>query len=168
MPDSGHPPRILTTSGYAYLKIAEGCSRKCRYCTIPAIRGPLTSVDPAELETEARFLASLGVRELVLVAQDLTSYGRDRGERNALAKLLDRVQQVEAIKWIRLMYLHPDGITAGCRESHKRFPHHSPLFGHSFSARLRHRASSHGTTLEGKPYPKTRRTPQSGYPWAWS
>jgi ribosomal protein S12 methylthiotransferase len=108
---SAHPPRILTTSGYAYLKIAEGCSRTCRYCTIPAIRGPLTSVDPAELEKEARFLASLGVRELVLVAQDLTSYGLDRGEKNALARLLDRIQQVEGIKWIRLMYLYPGGIT---------------------------------------------------------
>ncbi len=108
--DHGRAPRILTTSGYAYLKIAEGCSRKCRYCTIPAIRGPLVSVDPAELEREARFLASLGVRELVLVAQDLTVYGLDQGEKNALARLLSRVQQVEGIKWIRLMYLHPEGI----------------------------------------------------------
>jgi ribosomal protein S12 methylthiotransferase len=103
-------PRILTTPGYAYLKIAEGCSRCCRFCTIPSIRGPLTSFDPDELEQEARLLASLGVRELILVAQDLTSYGTDRGEKRALIRLLQRISQVEEIKWIRLMYLHPNGI----------------------------------------------------------
>ena len=107
---SSQVPRILTTSGYAYLKIAEGCSRSCRYCTIPSIRGPLASMDLAELEREARLLASLGAKELVLVAQDLTAYGLDRGEKGALASLLNRIQQVEGIKWIRLMYLHPDGI----------------------------------------------------------
>jgi len=102
--------RILTTPGYAYLKIAEGCSRRCRFCTIPSIRGPLSSVDPVDLEREASKLASLGVRELVLVAQDLTAYGVDRGERSGLTGLLRRLRHVEGIAWIRLMYLHPDGI----------------------------------------------------------
>lgn len=106
-PDSS---RTLTTPGYAYLKIAEGCARKCGYCTIPSIRGPLTSRDPAELEQEAAHLAAGGVRELVLVAQDLTAYGLDSGEKNALLKLVDRLAQVEGVKWIRLMYLHPQGI----------------------------------------------------------
>jgi ribosomal protein S12 methylthiotransferase len=106
-PDS---TRILTTPGYAYLKIAEGCSRKCEYCTIPSIRGPLTSRDPAELEQEAACLAARGVRELVLVAQDLTAYGMDRREKNALLNLVGRLTHVDGIKWIRLMYLHPQGI----------------------------------------------------------
>jgi ribosomal protein S12 methylthiotransferase len=110
---SMQPGRIITTAGYAYLKIAEGCPRLCRYCTIPAIRGPLRSVDPSELEQEAIFLASTGVRELVLVAQDLTSYGVERGEKGALIKLLERLRRVEGIKWIRLMYLYPDAIPRG-------------------------------------------------------
>ncbi len=107
---AGRPCRILTTAGYAYLKIAEGCSRLCRYCTIPSIRGPLRSVDPHELEREAIFLASIGVRELVLVAQDLTGYGVELGEKSGLLRLLERLGRVENIKWIRLMYLHPDSI----------------------------------------------------------
>ncbi len=102
--------RVITTPGYAYLKIAEGCSRKCSYCTIPSIRGPLTSRDSADLLQEAAFLASKGVRELVLVAQDTTAYGIDRGEKRALLKLIDRLATVDGIKWIRLMYLHPQGI----------------------------------------------------------
>jgi ribosomal protein S12 methylthiotransferase len=110
---SMRPGRIITTAGYAYLKIAEGCPRLCRYCTIPAIRGPLRSVDPSELEQEAMFLASADVRELVLVAQDLTSYGLERGEKGALIKLLERLRRVEGIKWIRLMYLYPDAIPRG-------------------------------------------------------
>ena len=105
--------RILTTAGYAYLKIAEGCPRLCRYCTIPAIRGPLRSVEPSELEQEATFLASAGVRELVLVAQDLTSYGLERTEKGALIKLLERIRRVEGIEWIRLMYLYPDAVPRG-------------------------------------------------------
>ncbi len=103
--------RILTTPGYAYLKIAEGCSRKCAYCTIPSIRGSLISRDLSDLEQEAACLAARGVRELVLVAQDLTAYGTDRGEKNALLRLVDRLAQVDGIQWIRLMYLHPQGIS---------------------------------------------------------
>ncbi len=102
--------RILTTPGYAYLRIAEGCFRTCHYCTIPSIRGPLRSVKIPELERETRVLAARGVRELVLVAQDLTSYGIDRTKRRELVKLLERLSVVEGIQWIRLMYLHPDGI----------------------------------------------------------
>lgn len=102
--------RILTTRGYAYLRIAEGCSRCCTYCTIPSIRGPLQSFDPTDMEQEALTLASQGVRELVLVAQDLTSYGTDRQEKKALIRLLQRIGKIEGIRWVRLMYLHPDGV----------------------------------------------------------
>ncbi len=102
--------RILTTPGYAYLRISEGCARRCRYCTIPSIRGPLRSVDETDLEQEAVALASGGVRELVLVAQDLTAYAKDRREKDGLVKLLRRIGNVEGIEWIRLMYLHPDTV----------------------------------------------------------
>lgn len=104
--------RILTTPGYAYLKIAEGCSRNCHYCTIPAIRGTLQSRNLNDVVQEARVLASQGVRELVLVAQDLTAFGMDIGDKGALIKLLERLREIQGIEWIRLMYLHPDGIPA--------------------------------------------------------
>jgi ribosomal protein S12 methylthiotransferase len=104
--------RILTTPGYAYLKIAEGCARGCRYCTIPSIRGALHSEDPDRLVQEASALTVMGARELVLVAQDLTAYGRDRKETRGLIKLLKRLDQVPGIAWIRLLYLHPHGIPA--------------------------------------------------------
>jgi ribosomal protein S12 methylthiotransferase len=105
--------RVLTTSGYAYLKIAEGCRRGCRYCTIPSIRGPLKSFDISDLEKEARFLAARGVKELVVVAQDVTAYGMDRGEKGALPGLLEKLEKIDGIAWIRLMYLHPAGIPKG-------------------------------------------------------
>ncbi len=104
------PQRVLTTPGYAYLKIAEGCSRNCRYCTIPAIRGTLHSRNLNDLEQEAQVLATQGVRELVLVAQDVTSFGIDLGEKRGLVRLLERLREIQGIDWIRLMYLHPDGI----------------------------------------------------------
>lgn len=128
------PLRILTTQGYAYLKIAEGCSRKCRYCTIPSIRGPLRSIDPKELEQEANFLAAQGVRELVLVAQDLTAYGLEKAEKHALVKLLARLERVEGIRWIRLMYLYPDAIPRDLpkviRDSPKILPYLDIPFQH--------------------------------------
>lgn len=102
--------RTLSTPGYAYLRIAEGCGRKCHYCTIPSIRGPLQSTPIDRLEDEARFLASQGARELILVAQDLTSFGLDLHEKSALIRLLERLDAVGGIEWIRLMYLFPDTI----------------------------------------------------------
>jgi len=103
-------PRVLTTRGYAYLRIAEGCSRRCRYCTIPSIRGPFKSEEISALEQEARWLASRGVRELVLVAQDTSNYGIDRGTKNGLTTLLRSLQSTKGIRWIRLMYLHPASV----------------------------------------------------------
>ena len=113
---SSSDSRILTTPGYAYLKIAEGCSRSCRYCTIPSIRGPLHSFDSDSLKEEATYLAAQGVRELILVAQDLTAYGLDRREKKALARLVRNLSMIENIKWIRLMYLYPDTIPSGLPE----------------------------------------------------
>ncbi len=93
----------------AYLKIAEGCSNACAFCTLPRIRGPLRSRPEEEILTEAAHLCRQGVKELNLIAQDLTAYGRERGPRGrrALAGLLERMEEVEGVRWIRLLYCHP-------------------------------------------------------------
>lgn len=139
--DVGSSGRILTTQGFAYLRIADGCSRHCRFCTIPSIRGPLRSMDLRALEEEARALASQGVRELVLVAQDLTAYGADRREKGALLDLLKRIRQVQGIQWIRLMYLHPEGIPRGLpatiNESENILPYLDIPFQHISDSVLR-------------------------------
>ncbi len=106
----GH--RILSTpSPTAYLKLSEGCDNCCSYCLIPSIRGYLRSRPSGDIMTEARCLAEQGVKELVLVAQDITAYGRDRGEPDALAGLLTRLATIDGIGWLRLLYAHPAHIT---------------------------------------------------------
>ena len=103
------PSRHLTTpSHYAFLKISEGCDRRCSYCAIPAIRGRHRSVPMEELVEEARMLAAKGVRELIVIAQDTTYYGLDLYRRRALAELLGRLSEVEGIEWIRIHYSYPD------------------------------------------------------------
>lgn len=101
---------ISTPHHYAYLKIAEGCSNGCYYCAIPLIRGGLRSRTIEELVAEARFLASEGVKELIVVAQDVTAFGADRGKVE-IAPLLDALNQVDGIEWIRLLYAYPERIT---------------------------------------------------------
>ena len=94
--------------GWAYLKIAEGCNNRCSYCAIPLIRGDLVSRPPAELVEEARYLESLGVVEINLIAQDLTAYGHDRpDEHPGLAGLLELLLGQTTIPWFRLLYTHP-------------------------------------------------------------
>ncbi len=95
----------------AYLKISEGCDRTCRFCAIPGIRGPLQSRRRADLVAEARHLAADGVRELVVVSQDTTSYGVDRGDPQALTALLRDLLAIRGFAWIRLHYLYPTRIT---------------------------------------------------------
>jgi ribosomal protein S12 methylthiotransferase len=109
---SASNPRLVTTpAGYAYLKIADGCNRRCAFCIIPRIRGRQHSRQPDDLIAEARGLASTGVRELVLVAQDLTAYGTDLPSQPSLAGLVSRLgDEVPGIEWIRLMYLYPRGL----------------------------------------------------------
>lgn len=98
--------------GSAYLKIAEGCSAGCAFCTIPRIKGPYRSFPAADLVAEARALADGGVREIVLVAQDTTFYGRDQGERDGLADLIEAIlAAVPDLPWLRLMYTFPGHIT---------------------------------------------------------
>ena len=94
---------ISTPQHYAYLKVAEGCSNRCRYCAIPLIRGPLRSRPLADCVAEARWLASEGVKELIVVAQDPTAYGEDWGKPGAVCELLDRLGEVEGLRWIRVL-----------------------------------------------------------------
>ena len=95
--------------GTAYLKIAEGCDRHCSYCAIPNIRGRHRSVPMETLVEEARQLAERGVKELVLIAQDTTYYGLDLYRRRALGELIERLSEIEQIRWIRIHYSYPDG-----------------------------------------------------------
>ena len=100
--------RYLTTpSHYAYLKISEGCDRRCSYCAIPFIRGAHKSVPIEKLVEEAKNLAEKGVKELIIIAQDTTYYGLDLYRRRALAELLQKLSEVDGIEWIRIHYSYP-------------------------------------------------------------
>lgn len=102
--------RLLTTpSHFAYLKISEGCDRPCSFCAIPLMRGSHRSRPLQELVGEARSLGDRGVRELIIIAQDSTSYGLDLTGRRQLAQLLEALAAVEPLAWIRLMYAYPSG-----------------------------------------------------------
>lgn len=105
-------PRRLTTPFYrAYLKIAEGCSHRCTYCTIPGLRGPYRSRPPEAVLAEAAQLLAGGVVELNLVAQDTSAYGTDRGGASQLPDLLDRLAVLPGLRWLRVLYGHPAGVT---------------------------------------------------------
>ena len=115
------PPRLLSAPCHrAYLKITEGCDNRCSYCMIPTIRGPLCSRPTDEIIREAIWLERQGVREVSLIAQDLTAYGRDRRQQAGppeLAKLLAALARRTTIPWIRLLYLHPLGVDDALLES---------------------------------------------------
>lgn len=106
-PDRSAPRRLAPGKGYAYLKISEGCDRRCSYCAIPFIRGAHRSVPMEELVGEARMLAEGGVKELILIAQDTTYYGLDLYRRRALAELIGRLSEIDGIEWIRIHYSYP-------------------------------------------------------------
>ncbi len=99
--------KISTPSHYAYLKISEGCNRKCSFCAIPLIRGKHISVPMEVLVSQAKNLAEKGVRELILIAQDSSIYGYDLYEKYALAELLEKLSEISGIEWIRLHYTYP-------------------------------------------------------------
>ena len=104
--------RLLSTGGhYAYLKIAEGCSKHCTYCAIPGIRGEYRSVPMPQLLAQARDLAAHGVKELILVAQETTVYGRDLYGEKKLPELVRQLCRIEELKWIRILYCYPEEIT---------------------------------------------------------
>lgn len=115
--------RLMTTpKNYAYLKIAEGCNRPCSFCAIPLMRGTHKSREMADLVSEAEKLAAKGVKELILIAQDLTYYGLDLYKRRALADLLKKLAEVEGIEWIRLHYAFPTGFPMDVLEVMKDEP----------------------------------------------
>lgn len=100
--------RTLTTpSHYAYLKISEGCNRHCAYCAIPIITGAHVSRPIEEILDEVRYLASQGVKEFQVIAQELTYYGVDLYKRQAIAELVERISDIEGVEWIRLHYAYP-------------------------------------------------------------
>ena len=104
--------RVLTTGGhYAYLKIAEGCNKRCTYCIIPYIRGDYRSVPMEQVIAEAMQLAADGVQELIVVAQETTVYGMDLYGKKSLPELLHKLCEIDGIKWIRILYAYPEEIT---------------------------------------------------------
>lgn len=104
--------RVLTTGGhFAYLKIAEGCNKRCTYCIIPKVRGDYRSIPMEELTAQAEALAEKGVRELILVAQETTLYGVDLYGKKSLPELLHRLAAISGIYWIRILYCYPEEIT---------------------------------------------------------
>lgn len=109
--NASHKRIISTPAGSAYLKIAEGCSNDCSYCVIPSIRGKARSRPMDDICREAEDLASRGVKELILIAQDTTAYGADRRDKSSLSRLIPELAKIDGIFWIRLLYLYPTRLT---------------------------------------------------------
>jgi ribosomal protein S12 methylthiotransferase len=134
-------PHLLSFPGSAYLKIAEGCANRCTYCAIPLIRGDLASRPPSEIILEARQLIDRGIRELILIAQDLGSYGRDTGDSVSLPRLLDELSGLAGDFWVRLLYIHPDhfpfGILPIMARDSRILPYFDLPFQHAAPAVLR-------------------------------
>jgi len=114
--------RLLTTSGYAYLKIADGCSNHCSYCTIPLIKGEFKSSNFDDIVNEAEAMAELGIKELILIAQDTARYGLDLYNKKMIVPLIKRLSRVKGIEWIRLLYTHPKSIDDGLISEIKNNP----------------------------------------------
>ncbi len=112
-----HPRHLATPGHTAYLKIADGCSNRCAYCVIPSIRGRFRSRPMKDVLREAESLAARGVKEVILVAQDTTSYGRDLEAKPTLAGLLTRLAGTEGLRWIRVLYTYPAHLTADLLET---------------------------------------------------
>lgn len=111
-PPAAYRNRVVTTGGhFAYLKIAEGCSKRCTYCIIPKVRGDYRSVPMEELVAQAERLAEGGVKELILVAQETTLYGVDLYGKKSLPELLHKLAGIEGVRWLRILYCYPEEIT---------------------------------------------------------
>jgi ribosomal protein S12 methylthiotransferase len=120
---SAAAPRVKTGDFFtSYLKISEGCDHKCAFCIIPKIRGRHESRSLDDVVAEARALVDSGVRELNLIAQDLTAYGRDRQPRSSLAELLVELDRIEGLRWIRLLYCYPNFVTDELLEAIAKLP----------------------------------------------
>ncbi|MBI4353974.1 MAG: 30S ribosomal protein S12 methylthiotransferase RimO [Candidatus Omnitrophica bacterium] len=124
LPHRGQPSRVaLTPSHYAYLKVSEGCLKGCRFCVIPKIKGPLASRSIDELVEEARrLIEERGVKELIVVGQDTSDYGVDLYGRPRIADLLADLGKLAGLRWIRLLYCHPSGITPQIIEAIRDIP----------------------------------------------
>ncbi len=135
----------------AYLKIAEGCSHNCTFCTIPKIRGPYRSRPLKTLVAEARRLAAAGVKELILIAQDTTAYGREWGSQPGLGELLQKLCGIGGLLWIRLLYSHPAHITAELLEIMASHPQVCPYLDlpiqHGHDEMLRRMGRGYGRRL---------------------
>ncbi|MFA5510586.1 MAG: 30S ribosomal protein S12 methylthiotransferase RimO [Candidatus Cloacimonadaceae bacterium] len=128
---SFHPRSRLTGTGFAYLRISDGCSNNCSYCTIPSIRGAHESVPIETLVEEARALAQdpqRKLKELILIAQDTALYGMDLYGRQALPELIEALHDIEEIQWIRVLYMHPDHFNLEWLQLWKRLPKLLPYF----------------------------------------
>ena len=123
-PEHDFLPRLITTPrATAYLKIAEGCDHPCTFCIIPQLRGKFRSRSEESILLEARALAAGGTKELILIAQDTSMWGRDRGHRRGgLAQLLEGLHEIEGIEWIRLLYLYPATVDSELIEAMARLP----------------------------------------------
>jgi ribosomal protein S12 methylthiotransferase len=123
-PEHDFLPRLITTPrATAYLKVAEGCDHPCTFCIIPKLRGSFRSRSQESILKEARALADGGTKELILIAQDTSMYGRDRGmRRGGLAQLLERLHEIDGIEWIRLLYLYPATVDGELIDTIARLP----------------------------------------------
>lgn len=125
----GLTPRILSGKPWmAYLSISDGCNNRCAFCAIPFIRGNLHSVEMDKVISEAKRLASIGVKEITLVAQDCTRYGFDFDGKSHLSELLKELDKIEGIEWIRMLYMYPDEMEDGLIETIKNAKHVLPYF----------------------------------------
>jgi ribosomal protein S12 methylthiotransferase len=102
---------FITTPGYAYVKISEGCSNHCNYCMIPSLRGELVSKPESVILEECRNMINAGAKELILIGQDLGSYLNDEGIKDALPLLIKKICKLDGFEWLRLMYIHPASLT---------------------------------------------------------
>ena len=111
-PDDSAIKRIMPKYPYGYLKISEGCDNRCSYCAIPNIKGPFYSRSINEIVSEAEYLCKNSVKELVLIGQDTTIFGTDRGPNSELPQLIDRLVSIDGLEWLRIMYAHPAHLTS--------------------------------------------------------
>ena len=120
---AAHVPRTAMQGASAYLEIAEGCSAPCAFCAIPTIKGPARSRPVADVVSDARTLVAQGVKEIVLIAQDTTAYGRDRGQNDVLPDLIEAIlEATPELAWLRLMYAYPQHISPRLIETMARHP----------------------------------------------
>lgn len=120
--------RFLSTRSYSWLKIAEGCSHSCSFCTIPSIRGKYISSSQESLVSEAIELVEKGIKEIVVVAQDITTWGKDLSPESSLSTLLEAIGAIPNLHWLRLLYLYPAGVTVELLEKLVTIPTFIPYF----------------------------------------